>query len=192
MNPQNLINFVLFQSFWFAAVVGAAKGNLWIGPAGCLAFLALHLFMIRPGEGRGRELVYVLGFGVAGSLLDSWLASIGVLNYPTSTAWSAWLVPPWISSLWVAFAMLPRFSLSWLGGRPWLAVVFGALGGPLSYMGGARIGAVAAGEPELLTYGALAAEYAIVTPLLLLLSPARRSAGGGELDGQASSELGCC
>ena len=29
----NLVNFVLFQALWFAAVAGGARGEVWWGPA---------------------------------------------------------------------------------------------------------------------------------------------------------------
>jgi hypothetical protein len=48
-----------------------------------------------------------------------------------------------------------------------LAALLGAVGGPLSYFGGSRLGAVAHADSELFTYGLLALEYAVVTPLLV-------------------------
>jgi hypothetical protein len=86
------------------------------------------------------------------------------------------IVPPWITALWIGFATLPRFSLAWLRGKPWLAALLGGVAGPLSYLAGVRLGAVAVGAHPLLTFGVLAAEYALVTPLLLLLAP-RSEAG---------------
>ena len=170
---RNLLNFALFQAVWFLAVGGAASGSMWAGPAACVVFLGLHLAMIPEGPGRSREFVYVLAVGLVGTLADSLLGALDATNYPTSrSAWPHPIVPPWITSLWVAFAMLPRFSLGWLRGRPGLAVVFGAIGGPLSYLAGTRIGAVAVGEAPMLTWTALSIEYALVTPLLLRFAPA--------------------
>ena len=47
-----------------------------------------------------------------------------------------------------------------------------SIGGPLSYFGGSRLGAVAVNEEAWITITGLAVEYAIVTPVLLALSPA--------------------
>lgn len=169
---KNLANFVLFQGFWFVAVAGAADGILWAGPVGVLVFLVVHLAMVQPATERVRELRYLFLAGVVGFALDSGLAAIGATAYPTSAeGWPHPVAPPWIVSLWVAFAMLPRFSLGWLRGRPALAFAFGAIGGPFSYFAGTRFGSVAVGESALLTYGALAVEYALVTPLLLHFAP---------------------
>lgn len=171
----NLVDFALFQLFWFAAVLGAARGSMWLGPLAVALFLAVHLALIGSTLERLRELRFALAAGVAGALVDSLLLRFDVTAYPTSVeAWPLPFVPPWIASLWLGFALLPRFSLAWLAGRPVLAAVFGALGGPLSYLGGVRLGAVGVGASAGLTYGVLALEYALVTPLLLWLAPGTR------------------
>ena len=52
----------------------------------------------------------------------------------------------------------------------WLvAVLFGAIGGPLAYMGAEKLGAVTLNNMPA-TYIALAVGWAILTPLLLALS----------------------
>lgn len=171
---NNALNFVLFQLFWFVAVGGAARGWLWAGPAAVVVFLVVHLAMIRAASERRRELVYALLAGAVGTLLDTGLRAVGALTYPSSEAWGLVLVPPFITSLWVAFALLPRFSLAWLAGRPLLTLVLGAVGGPLSFYAGTRLGAVGAGSSPTLTWGLLALEYALVTPLLLRFAPGPR------------------
>ncbi len=172
---RNVANFLLFQTFWFTAVLGAAAGRMWLGPLAAIAVLTVHLWMLGDGRERKRELAYVLAVGLLGTLVDSLLRTAGATAYPTSEqAWPFAAVPPWITSLWVAFAILPRFSLRWLRGRPALAVLLGALGGPLSYLAGARLGAVAVGQSPSLTWTALALEYAVVTPLLLRFAPRAR------------------
>ena len=169
---RSVANFVLFQAVWFAAVLGATAGRMWIGPLAALAFLTAHLWMVGDEGERRRELSYVLTVGLLGTLADSFLRAIGATAYPTSEeAWFFAWAPPWIASLWIAFAMLPRFSLGWLRGNPGLAVALGAVGGPLSYLAGARLGAVAVGDSPSLTWTALALEYAVVTPLLLRFAP---------------------
>jgi len=168
---HNLLNFALFQLAWFAAVAGAAAGQMWYGPAAVGAFLIIQLALIP--EGRGRELAYVITVGLVGALLDSALHALGVLKYPSSeVAWGFASVPPWIISLWVAFALLPRFSLAWLVGRPRLAALLGAVGGPLSFFAGTGFGAIAPGDEPVVTALVLALEYALVTPLLLAWAPA--------------------
>jgi hypothetical protein len=76
--------------------------------------------------------------------------------------------------LWLNFAATLNQSLGWLHGRPLLAALFGAAGGPLAYYGGARLGATEAlpGAGGLLL---LAVGWGVMTPLLLKLAKTLRS-----------------
>lgn len=166
---KSIVNFLLFQLGWFAAVWGAGRGWMWLGPAVFALVCGAHLALVRE---RWRELGYLVLVGAVGALLDTGLAAVGATIYPSSAAhWPHAVVPPWIVSLWVGFATLPRFSLAWLARWPALAFLFGAVGGPLSYLAGTRFGAVGVGEEPLLTWGLLAVEYGVITPLLLRLAP---------------------
>ena len=60
----------------------------------------------------------------------------------------ACLAPPWIVVMWMQFATLFRFSLSFLSGRYLLSIVLGALGGPFAFWIGERLGAVTFVAPE--------------------------------------------
>jgi hypothetical protein len=81
-------------------------------------------------------------------------------------------VPPFIASLWIAFATLPHVSLAWLAPRPALVAALSAIGGPLSFAAGVR--AVGYGVAPLASNAVSALEYALATPLLLAaLAPAR-------------------
>jgi hypothetical protein len=117
--------------------------------------------------------------GLLGSLADCGLAALGLLAYPMAPpGWPAWLVPPFIASLWIAFATLPHVSLAWLAPRPALAALLGALGGPLSFAAGVNAGAVVHGASVPATSAALALEYALATPLLLRWSTLRPASAG--------------
>lgn len=168
---KSLVQFVAFQGLWFAAVLGAARGQAWLGLVVLVPYLALHRLVLGvDGRGVGRAVL----LGVAGAALDGGFAALGLLAYPgTEDAW-ALPVPPWIVSLWIAFALLPSASLAWLASRPRLAFVLGGVGGPLSALGGVRTGALALGEPVALTLVVLAVEYALATVLLLRFMPRAR------------------
>lgn len=162
---KNVVNVASFQVVWFVAVLRAVRGDVWSGVLAAGVFLVVHLAMVDRGE-RRRQLAFALGVGVAGALLDSGLRALGATAYPTSSAWTAPTAPPWIAALWIAFALLPRFSLAWLVDRPLLGAGCGAVGGPLSYAAGARLGATAVGDARW-TYGLLAVEYALAVPWML-------------------------
>ncbi len=164
---KSLANYALFNCVWFAAVLGARDGHLWLGLLAALVMLVIHLALI---PDRKAELGYVLCAGLIGALIDSYMQMVGILRYPTSASgWPFLIAPPWIFALWFAFAMLPRLSLAWLRHRPVLGLVLGSIGGPLSFMAGARMGVTEAGSSW--TWLWLALEYGLMTPILLELAP---------------------
>lgn len=173
----SLFQFIGFQAVWFAAVLGAARGAAWWGVAALVPYLVAMLAS-EPERERGALLLRWIAAGLLGSVLDSALHALGWIAYPERPGgWPAGLVPPFIVVLWVAFATLPRFSLAWLAPRPGLAACLGALGGPLSFAAGARLGVVSDGGSARTTATVLALEYALLTPLFLRwLAPRRPTA----------------
>jgi hypothetical protein len=86
------------------------------------------------------------------------------------------LAPPWIVVMWMQFATLFRFALSFLAGRPLLAAMLGALGGPFAFWVGGRLGGVAFGNPAWRSLLVLGGIWALVLPLLLRLAATGRGA----------------
>ena len=170
---HSVLNLIAFKLGWIAAVGGASRESMWLGPLVVAAIVTLHVALVRDTL---RELTFVVLVGLAGAVLDSGLHATGLIRYPSSeAAWTLGIAPPWIASLWVLFATLPRFSLRWLADRPLVAAVFGAVSGPLSFLAGSRLGVIAPGETAWITYAALSLEYALALPLIVRLAPAQRS-----------------
>jgi hypothetical protein len=59
--------------------------------------------------------------------------------------------------------------MAWLKGRPWLAAFAGAVGGPLAYLAGERLGGLEMSDP-LLALGAQALGWAVLLPVLVHLA----------------------
>lgn len=174
-----IINAVGYQIVWFVAVLSAAAGMAWPGVAAAALFVVLQ-----PAGPRGRRAdAGLCGAALAvGLLLDGSLAAAGLLDYSAASAWSP--APLWILAVWVAFAATLERSMAFLQHRLALATVLGAIGGPLAYLGAARLGAVAIAEPATTGLLALSAGWAVVMPALALLSnrgrsPAAAAAPGG-------------
>jgi len=78
-------------------------------------------------------------------------------------------------------ATLLRYALSWLAGRYALGALLGAVGGPLAYASGIRLGAAEFGRPLVPSLLTLAGVWLVVTPALLWLEARLRSSrGSGE------------
>ena len=184
---NGVLLFVAFQGVWFASVGGAARGYAWAGPVATLLLVAAVL--LRSDE-RARVAALIAAAGLAGALADSLLQALGATAYTgVPRLWPAALVPPWIVGLWVAFAAVAGPTLGWLHGRPVVAALLGAVGGPASYAAGARLGAVAMPNPAL-TWGALALEYALAMPLLVRFACAARSAATPPSEGAGAQGTG--
>lgn len=157
-----LPNFIAFQLGWFACVLGAANGFAWAGSSLGIAIVAWQLQ--RAPRAR-TELVLVLVAAAIGALWDSALAAIGWIRYPSGELIEG-LAPHWIVMLWMLFATTLNSSLAWLKRSMLLAAAFGALGGPLAYLAGAKLGALELAEQSAALI-ALAVGWAVITPLLL-------------------------
>jgi hypothetical protein len=160
-----LINFVAFQLGWFACVLGAAAGFPWFGPVVVAAAVALHLVMARAPL---PELYLVLAAMMLGLVADSVLLATGWLSYSVGL-WLPGLAPYWIIAMWALFATTLNVSMGWMRGRPVLTVLMGAVGGPLSYLAGEKLGAIELTQP-VQALAALAVAWAIAMPLLMWLA----------------------
>jgi hypothetical protein len=128
---------------WFAVILGAAQGFAWAGALVAVAVAALHAARHRqPLEWKLMAISVAIGL-----LVDSTLAMTGQVRFAES--WPENLAPYWMLSLWVAFATTLNHSLRWLMHRPVAAAVAGAIGGPLAYVAGAKLGALVIVTPSL-------------------------------------------
>ena len=142
----SITNFVLFQIAWFAAILGGAAGWPLLASVPALIVVAIHLWINR--DRLKREALLIAGVTVLGVLVETGFVSVGALHYAGTSA-GALLPPIWIIALWFAFGTLPHGSLSWLSGRLSLQLGLGAIFGPLSYVGGVKLGAATMAEPMI-------------------------------------------
>lgn len=159
---SKLANFIGFQLCWFACVLGAARGHEWAGPAAVALFLAVSLAR---RDSVARELAALALAAVIGTVVDTLELRMGWLAY-AGTPLLGGLAPAWIVALWVVFAMTFDSSLAWLAGRRAWFAAFGAFGAPLSYWGGARLGALSFGEPLLESVLGISVCWGLALPLV--------------------------
>jgi len=162
---QMFINFLFFQIAWFACVLGAANNLPWVGPLVVGLIVIYHLGRVPTA---GPELQLIGSAAVVGAVFDSLLAASGWVSYP-SGQWHAALAPYWIIAMWIGFATTLNVSLGWLKRRYWLATLFGAVGGPLAYLAGAKLGGITLVSSEAALM-ALALGWAAIMPLLVYLA----------------------
>lgn len=165
MSKTVVINFILMQAAWFACVLGAARAMPWIGVIATLFIVAWHLMQAIEAKPEITLLCIALFIGAS---FDQIMHSTHLVTYQ-SHGWSDSLVPAWILALWAGFSTALNVSLRWMHGKWLVAIAFGAFGGPLAYMGAARLGAVSLNYyPQ--SHIALGLGWAILTPTLLLIA----------------------
>ena len=161
-----LINLVLFQAAWFACVLGAAAGNMWVGPLA--VFLVVPLQVILFSRSPDREATFMILSGVAGFFAETMMTWAAV-HSPARGAMPWPVSPLWMVALWVNFASAFSLSLSWLKGRYFLAAFMGFWAGPLAFYAGERMEAIVIHADLVRGYGAVALVWATAVPGLLLL-----------------------
>jgi len=165
MSTSIIINFTLMQVAWFICVVGAAHEKPWIGVFATVFVLIWHFKQAQQAK---PEMILLMIALFIGACFDQLMHSAQLISYQAH-GWSHDIVPAWILALWAGFVTALNVSLRWMHGKWSLAIAFGAIGGPLAYMGAARLGAV-----ELIqypqSYVALSVGWAILTPTLLFLA----------------------
>lgn len=156
------VNFAAMQAGWFACVLAAAHGGVRLAPIAALLVIALHLALSHERRGELQVAAVTLLIGAA---WESIVISTGWLHYNDDGA----IVPWWIFAMWPMFSTTLNISMRFLHGRPWLAVALGAIGAPLSYAAGARLGALTLPHrtAALVLQGA---GWALILPTLMWLS----------------------
>ncbi|MBS1192331.1 MAG: hypothetical protein H6Q97_310 [Nitrospirae bacterium] len=171
---RKAINFIVFQAAWFAAVLGAAHGMPWLGVVAVPMALALHLALSptwRP------ELLLALATAGTGFVFDSILVASGSFS-PIPYVFPAPFSSLWMAMLWVNLATTMNVSMGWLSGRYALAAVFGAIGGPVAYYSGAKLGAMTR-LPDAGGLVGIGIAWAIALPLLYRAAASINARYGG-------------
>lgn len=159
------VNFIAFQLGWFSCVLMAARNTPEIGIAITLLLVVFHLLLDR---NRINTVLLLIIVTIIGSAWDSLLTQQAVLIY-NSGMFVEYLAPSWIMAMWLIFATTLTVTFRWLYGRYWLAMILGAVFGPLAYLGGSALGAVII--PGMLTaMVSLSIGWALLMPLLIRLA----------------------
>ena len=158
-----IVNFVGFQSVWFLSLFGAGTHRSWLGAVALAVFTAWHF---RSAHNPRAELVLVAIAGMVGLVVDTIFIQTHLLAYAEPLPFAA-VAPYWILGMWINFALTLNGSMRWLHGRYWLAAALGAIGGPLAYAAGVKLGAAVLLAGDVVVYGVLAVAWAIAVPLLV-------------------------
>ena len=127
---------------------------------------------MREPDQRHREIRTLVAALFIGLTWESLLVAAGLVVYPTAPGPNS-MAPVWMIALWANVACTIHYSLGWIRSRPWLSALLGAVGGPLAFVAGEKLGAVSFPYP-VQALAVIAAGWAVLLPLLVSVSTPRR------------------
>ncbi|WP_062265248.1 DUF2878 domain-containing protein [Endozoicomonas arenosclerae] len=143
---------IAFNLFWLLMVLGQDE-YLWLG-----AFFLLASWFASPDSA-----LFALLIAVQGILMDVILGRLGVFSFDSV------FIPLWLVILWLGFATFIWHVRDQICDRsPGLIVLLGGAGGMMSYLAGARLGAVTLPWNSYLTASILFACWVLFSALILL------------------------
>ncbi|MDY6977441.1 MAG: DUF2878 domain-containing protein [Pseudomonadota bacterium] len=156
-------NFVWFQAIWWLVIL--------FQNSAVLPVLGLLLVWIAFSPKRVEDIKLMIAVFLLGTLVDALLTLSGLFIFnQTEVLVSFWPIPIWLSLLWAAFAGTVYHSLTAFNGRMVIAAIAGAVFAPLSYIAGAKFGAVELGASMVLSYIFIALVWSVIFPLCFYLS----------------------
>lgn len=165
-----IANYVVFQLGWLACVWGASAGYPWLSLVAIVPALAFHFAVAREPV---QEMKLLASCLVIGIVFDALLLATQWVSFPNGQ-WIPGLAPYWMAILWLFFGSTLNLSMDWMKGRPVAAFLLGAIGGPLAYLAGQRLGGIDLVQPTPALI-ALALGWGLV--MILLIDLARRLDG---------------
>lgn len=155
-----LANLLRYQVVWFGTVLGTGYDRPDLGLVLGTAMLIWHFVVTRSPK---VEWCIVLITLLIGGIWEWNMVHFGVVDYRGSPALAG--VPVWILLLWAGFGCTLNGCLGWFRRRLGIAAVLGGLVGPLSWYGGAKIGALTMPDPAS-GYLILGMGWFLMMPLL--------------------------
>lgn len=164
------INLILYKIGWFGAVTLAAAGRPWAGVPLLLTLIGIHLRLVPDWRIEAR---LIAACAALGAVVDSLQIQAGVLAFEGGHV-VAGLAPAWIILMWAQLGTTLRYCVRFLQGRYLLAALLGAVAGPLSFYGGASMGAVTLHPDPRVAVTSLAVAWVIAMPFMMWLAGPRQ------------------
>jgi hypothetical protein len=151
-----------YNCAWFACVLGAAAQRPLFGMVVAAAVVLWHLHSATAPR---RELRLIAIAVLCGAAFETLLVASGWVRMSPALLLGSF-TPLWMVALWAAFATMLNVALRALRPRYLLSAALAAMGAPLAYYAGARMGALQWVQevPALLL---IALGWAVLTPLLM-------------------------
>lgn len=150
-----LLNILSYQAVWFLAI-------LWGNTGAAIGSVLIIIHIVR-SERKSADLKMMGFLFFLGLLVDGTLLQMGFFSFKNT----GFPIPIWLMVIWIALAITPHHSLSWLKNRLLLASLLGALAGPAAYWAGTRMGAATFNLSLLSSLLILAVLWSLLFPAIM-------------------------
>jgi hypothetical protein len=181
---SRLVSFIGAQLCWWGCVLGAGTSFAVVAVALTVLWVGLHLAR---APQRRVELRLVLLATALGVVVDSALVGLDAMHFPEAVRLGPLPTPLWMVALWTGFSTMLLSTLRPVVSSLPAACVFGAVGGPLSYLGGARLGPLVIGAPLPTSLGLIGLAWAIAMLVLALAVRQLTSSSATTSDGAVAA-----
>lgn len=164
---KNIINIIGFQISWWTCILGATSSFKYLGPLVMMVFIASYFYFYLEDK---KEIYLLLFFGAFGTVIDSLFINYASFVYEGSYSEYSVIAPAWITAMWCGFAGTVNHSMTWFKDKWILCTVLGAIFGPLSYLTGAKFGAISFLADSSSHIIILAIVWGISMPLIFLIN----------------------
>jgi hypothetical protein len=136
LDSQNkILNMIGFQLCWWSIAIYKEKSIFIV-----VLLLFAHFIFLK--KNKLKELIFVLSISSLGITCDTLMYNLNFFYFSDYTNLHVTIIPFWLILLWFAFASTLNHSLDWLFKSRSMAFAIGGLGGALSYIAAANLGAL--------------------------------------------------
>ena len=167
MKLTNILNAIIFYTYWWLSFWGASKDIYYIGPLIATFYFIVHFVLIKD---KLKEFKYMLFCICVGFIFESILLYSGFISYNGLINQKYSVVPIWVFLLWGGYALTVFHSFKYVIGRYLVSFIIGAFLGPLIYIAGDRVGAVYLNYEITFSYIVLMVMWSIVFPIMNYVS----------------------
>lgn len=134
-----VINYLFFYVGWAYCMYQASLGHPFQSFIVVVPILIFHLITVNSPLA---ELFIIISISMVCTLFDSLMLIFGFIHYSAGISSFPWMAPPWLTAIWMLFAMCLNHSLSWLRSIPFFAAIMGSAAVVICYIGANKVGVI--------------------------------------------------
>lgn len=168
---KRLLHTLLFYVAWVVCLKSVSLQNPWLGCFVVGSVLAFHLWQ---SAHRLADLFGLITALLVGPLSDILYLRMQILEYTHVGPHLEYAPPLWVFLLWALFGINLHL-FAWMHGRWKWMLLFGGMGGPISYLSAIRLGGASLLQPLPWSLFIIGACWMVLLPFFLASNQAMRS-----------------